>query len=78
MSIEAVELWKINFCELENSVAAAVSSEKVGTFVGNGELTAHGVCCEFIRKMEPVKLHLAWDNGIYPVFKVKKIEVLNG
>lgn len=73
--MEGIQIFKIVFDSMENSLDAAINETLLGTFIGNENLTAHGNASNFISKLEPMGVYLGWDGNVYPKIVIKKIEI---
>ncbi len=76
--MEAIQVFKIHFCTLENRVSNAIEEKLLGTFIAKGTMSAHGHANEFVSNMNPVKHYLAWDGEVYPKVYIKKIDIKGG
>lgn len=67
---EVITLTRVDHDNLENK--DPICTTKLGIFVGEDGLTAHGKVAEFIRNMKPEKRYLGWDGEVYPQYKLEK------
>ena len=73
---EIIQLYQVNFDDLENH--GAISTQLIGTFIGDGKLSAHGICNNWIRENKnSTEMYLSYNSQIYPQFYIEKINPIN-
>ena len=73
--MEAIQVFRRDFCSLENRISNAVSEKLLGTFIGGGDLSAHGVAAEFVLSLDLIQPYLGWDGKVYPQIYVEEITI---
>lgn len=76
MSKKAIVLTRVDFDGLENSITQARCQEILGVFIGEGEMSAHGVMAKWFNDQKPVHAYLGWDGEVYPKYVLKEIELI--
>lgn len=73
---EGVKVSIVEFDQMENRAEAAISEKELAIFVGIKEnLSAFCRAQMFISKLPPCKVYLAYNNEVYPQYKVKVFQV---
>lgn len=73
--MEAIQIYKVGFDSLENSLGNAIYEELLGTFIEKGSNTALGNANEYLRTIQLDSPQIAWDGNVYPFIKYKKISI---
>ena len=70
---KGIMLTKLSFDNMENHYP--VKETLIGVFTECGDLTPHGNIAEWFKKQSAEYRYLGWDNTVYPVYKLKEIEL---
>ena len=73
--MKIIQVFRIGFDTLENRIENAIVRELLGSFREKNGCTAIGNASDFIEKIEPETLYLAWDGKIYPQIIINEINV---
>ncbi len=68
-----LRVTKIGFDNLENRDGEVVLSEKI--FEDGPDGSAYKKAEEWLSSLEPEHRYLGWDERVYPMFTVEKIEI---
>jgi hypothetical protein len=71
---EALRVTVTHFDTLENRIERALSTEVLGTFVGDEAGTPHEKVAELLKGLAAPR-YLGWDGNVYPKVRVEKIQL---
>lgn len=72
---EAIELIKVDFDSLENSLSSAIIKRSIGVFVEGDGLTASGKIAKYFETLAPERRYGGWNHEIYPQYVMKEINL---